>query len=304
MMKLSAFTLLLFLAPLLVHAQAQSPAADAPNNPNASAESAQAAQSDEQPPQDNAKAGAQDDENAPAAQSIAQVSDPYVDAPRLVRGANPKYPKDARNVGHQGTSVLSLVVGIDGRPRDITIVRPLDPELDDCAIAAVSKWRYQPAERDGEPVEVRVHTRVRFRVYNKSYGKIAELWDRSDANDPKADLRLSRAYIDGNGVAPDDRLAFEFLKMAADWNLPEAQFLMGEHYYRESAPPDYVNAYMWYALSKRSGGKDGEAMLKALASEMTPEQIGEADTRIGYWPEDPPKQDSPRPDPPQNSASR
>jgi TPR repeat protein len=106
-------------------------------------------------------------------------------------------------------------------------------------------------------------------------------------------------------------VSFEFLKMAADWNMPEAQFLMGEHYYREvDNAPNYVDAYMWYALSKRAGGKDGEAMLKTLAAEMTPGQISEADERVGYWPEDPPKADPPKPDSPsqdrpaQNAASR
>jgi TonB family protein len=219
---------MVFSPPLLVHAQAQSPAPGTPNNPNASEESAQTSQSDKQTPQDDARANTKDNaETSPAAQSIAQISDPYVDPPRLIRGPNPKYPKDACNVGHQGTSVLSLVVGIDGHPRDVAVVRPLDPELDDSAIAAVSKWRYQAAERDGEPVEVSVHARVRFRLYNRSYGHIAQLWDRSDSNDPKADLQLSKAYLDGNGVPQDDHLSFEFLKMAADWNLPEAQIFDG-----------------------------------------------------------------------------
>ena len=227
--------------------------------------------------------------DTPSVQSPAE-SDADIDPPRLTWAPNPKYPKSARNVGHQGTSILNLVVGTDGRPREITIVRTLDGDLDALAIAAVSKWRYQPALRDGEPLEVQVHARVRFRLYNKSYGHIAELWDRSDSNDPRADLQLSRAYRDGNGVPQDDQLSFEFLKLAADWNLPEAQFLMGEHYYRDLGSPDYVNSYLWYALSKRAGGKDGEAMLKTLASEMTPEQISEADTRVGYWPEDPPKE--------------
>lgn len=197
-------------------------------------------------------------------------SDVDVDPPRLTWAPNPKYPKSARNVGHQGTSILNLVVGTDGKPHDITIVRPLDGELDAFALAAVQKWRYRPALRDGEPVEVQVHARVRFRLYNKSYGRIAELWDRSDHNDPRADR-------------------FEFLKMAADWNLPEAQFLMGERYNSDS-PPDYVNAYMWYALSKRAGGQDGARMLKLLASEMSPEQLSEADLRVDYWPEDPPRE--------------
>jgi TonB family protein len=220
------------------------------------------------------------------------LNDADVDPPRLTYMPGPKYPKDARNVGHQGTSILSLVVGKDGRPHDIAILRPLDPELDDCAIAAVAKWRYQPALRDGEPVEVIGHARVRFRLYNKSYGHIAQPWDRSDDNDPKADLQLSRAYLDGNGVPQDDQLAFEFLKMAADWNMPEAQFLMGNHHYNDvDNAPDYINAYMWYALSKRAGSKVDLAMLKSLASEMTSDQLSEADLRVDYWPEDPPRQD-------------
>jgi TonB family protein len=290
MTKLSAFTLLLF-ALLLANVAAQTPDSRA-QDLQAQDSQSKAAQGAQKPDESTAQ---------PVQASPMDSSDAEVDPPRITYSPGPKYPKDARNIGHQGTSILSLVVGKDGRPQDVAILRPLDPELDNCAIAAVSKWRYQPAERDGEPVEVTVHARVRFRLYNKSYGHIAQLWDRSDSNDPKADLQLSKAYLDGNGVPQDDQLAFEFLKMAADWNLPEAQFLMGEHYYRDvDNAPDNVNAYMWYALSKRAGGKDGEAMLKTLAAEMTPEQIGEADTRVGYWPEDPPK-----PDPPaQNSASQ
>ncbi len=46
---------------------------------------------------------------------------------------------------------------------------------------------------------------------------------------------------------------------------------------------------MWYALSKRAGGKQGEQMLKVLASEMSAAQLAEAETRANYWPEDPPK---------------
>jgi TonB family protein len=221
-----------------------------------------------------------------AAQSAAHDVD--VDPPMLVHAPNPKYPKNAREAGHQGTSILSLVVGTDGHPHDIAVVRPLDAELDQYAIEAVTKWRYRPASKDGEPVEVEVHTRVRFRLYDKSFGHIAELWDRSDANDPKADLQLSKAYYEGNGVPQDEDLGFAFLKMAADWNLPQAQYLMADHFYREG---DNVHAYMWYALSKRAGGADGEKMLKVLAAEMSPEQISEAELRVNYWPEDPPKAD-------------
>ncbi|MGC2197285.1 MAG: hypothetical protein WA628_21600 [Terriglobales bacterium] len=116
------------------------------------------------------------------------------------------------------------------------------------------------------------------------------MWDRSDNSDPKAEWVLYKAYFEGVGVPQDEQLGLWFLKRAADWNLPEALFMMGEHAYREqSGLPDYVAAYMWYALSKRAGGTKGEGMLKILASEMAPEQLGEAETRVNYWPEDPPK---------------
>ena len=200
-----------------------------------------------------------------------------------------RYPSSARAAGHQGTSILAFTVGIDGRPYDIKVVRRLDAELDDSAVAAVSNWRYEPARRNGELVEAQTRVRISFRLYEGENRRVAELWDRSERNDPKADLELSKDYFDGIGVPQDEELGLQFLKMAADWNIPQAQYLMGEHFYKNSNPPDYVAAYEWYALSKRSGGKQGEEMLHVLAAEMTPEQLGEAETRIGYWPEEPPK---------------
>jgi TonB family protein len=216
------------------------------------------------------------------------ITDAGVTPPHVIDAPDPEYPPEARAAGHQGTSILSLTVGTDGRPRDVTIVRKLDTELDESAVAAVRNWRYQPATKNDQPVEVDIHARVRFRLYDGSNRKIAELWDRSDNDDPKADWALSKAYFEGNGVPQDDELGLQFLKMAADWNLPEAQFQMGEHYKNQS-PPDYVAAYMWYALSKRAGGTQGEQMLKILAPEMSPEQLSEAEERVGYWPENPPE---------------
>jgi TonB family protein len=220
----------------------------------------------------------------------ASKADAEVTPPKVLETPDPEYPPSARAAGHQGTSILTFMVGVDGRPYDIKIVRRLDTELDDSAVAAVSTWRYEPGRKGDTPVEVQTRGRIRFRLYDASNRGIGELWDRSDANDARADLELSNDYFQGVGVPQDDELGLMFLKMAADWNLPQAQFLMGEHFYKNSSgAPDYVNAYVWYGLSKRSGGKQGERMLHVLASEMTAQQLGEAETRIGYWPENPPQ---------------
>lgn len=224
---------------------------------------------------------------APSMTSLSE--DSGISPPSLTYVEQPQYPSTARALGHQGTSILAFMVGIDGKPYDIKVVRKLDTDLDESAIESVSTWRYEPAHKKAELVDAPARARISFRLYDANNRRVAMLWDQSEANDPKADLELSKDYFEGIGVPQDEDLGLQFLQMAADWNVPQAQFLMGEHFYKNSNPPDYVAAYLWYGLSKRSGGKQGEAMLHILAAEMTPEQLGEAETRIGYWPEEPPR---------------
>jgi TonB family protein len=233
--------------------------------------------------------GSQRGDRARKSDKVA-LEDANVTPPRVLYRPDPEYPQEARRARNQGTCILSLSIGTDGLPRDIKIVRGLGMGLDESALATAGTWRYEPARKDGKPVEVQSEVKVRFRLHGGGADKIANLWDRSDENDPKADLELSNAYFKGRGMPKDEQRGLEFLKMAADWNLPEAQFLMGEHFYKNrSGSPDYVTAYMWYALSKRGGFEQGDEMLKTLAPRMSPEQLSEAETRIDHWPEAPPK---------------
>jgi len=234
---------------------------------------------------------AQDSTETSNSSTLASLKDADVFPPRPIHTRNPKYPAESRRAGIQGTSWLSLIVGTDGVPRDVKVVRRLDETLDEISLEKVRTWRYKPAMKNDQPVEVEILVKIAFRLRDPTHQKIAELWKGSDCADPKAEWALYKAYRDGAGVPQDEQLAMWFLKRAADWNLPEAQFQMGEHFYQNpDGPRDYVSAYMWYALSKRAGGQDGERMLKELAGEMTPEQLSEAEVRVGYWPEDPPKE--------------
>jgi TonB family protein len=88
-----------------------------------------------------------------------------VSAPRAINRPNPNYSKEARKAKHQGTSVLSLVVGTDGKPHDIRVVRMLGLGLDEEAIKAVERWTFEPARKDGQPVPVQVNVEVSFRLY-------------------------------------------------------------------------------------------------------------------------------------------
>ena len=75
-------------------------------------------------------------------------------------------PHDPEEAGHkkiEGTVTLSLVIDADGVPQRIHVIRSLDPDHDKEAIKAISAWRFQPARRDGKPVEACANTEVTFR---------------------------------------------------------------------------------------------------------------------------------------------
>ncbi len=88
-----------------------------------------------------------------------------VSAPRALETPDPEYSEEARKAKYQGTVVLWLIVGPDGKPRDIRVSRPLGMGLDQKAIEAVNRWRFEPAMKDGRPVAVQINVEVNFRLY-------------------------------------------------------------------------------------------------------------------------------------------
>jgi TonB family protein len=67
-------------------------------------------------------------------------------------------------VKFQGVATLSLVVDASGKPTDIQIQSPLGLGLDEKAVEAVSKWKFEPAKKDGKPVPVAIAVEVDFHL--------------------------------------------------------------------------------------------------------------------------------------------
>ncbi|MGB8014093.1 MAG: energy transducer TonB [Terriglobales bacterium] len=88
-----------------------------------------------------------------------------VSAPKVIYQPDPEYSEEARKAKFQGTCVLWLVVGPDGKPRDIRVSRTLGLGLDEKAMEAVKNWRFEPAYKDGKPVAVSINVEVSFRLY-------------------------------------------------------------------------------------------------------------------------------------------
>jgi len=88
-----------------------------------------------------------------------------VSPPRALDTPDPEYSEEARKAKYQGTCVLWLIVGPDGKPRDIKVARALGMGLDEKAIQAVRMWKFEPAMKDGKPVAVQINVEVNFRLY-------------------------------------------------------------------------------------------------------------------------------------------
>jgi protein TonB len=88
-----------------------------------------------------------------------------VSAPRPIYAPEPDYSEEARRVKYQGSVVLWLAVGADGRPHNIRVQNALGMGLDEKAIAAVSQWRFQPAMLNHQAVAVAINVELSFRLY-------------------------------------------------------------------------------------------------------------------------------------------
>lgn len=85
-------------------------------------------------------------------------------APVLVHKTQPVYASEALEAKLQGTVVLSAVVGADGIPSEIHVLRKLGNGLDEKAVECVQAWRFKPATHHGEPVSASVTLEVTFRL--------------------------------------------------------------------------------------------------------------------------------------------
>jgi TonB family protein len=88
-----------------------------------------------------------------------------VAAPVPVFKPEPEFTEEARRAKHQGTVMLALIVGPDGRTRDIRVVRKLGMGLDEKAIESARQWKFQPATKDGKPVAVAINIEVDFTLH-------------------------------------------------------------------------------------------------------------------------------------------
>ena len=75
-----------------------------------------------------------------------------------------RYPQEARDKGIEGQVVVQFVVSETGAVRSPRVLRPIHPLLDEAALDAVRRSRFEPGTVGGEPVAVRMALPLSFRL--------------------------------------------------------------------------------------------------------------------------------------------
>src|SRR6476660_3823909 len=81
---------------------------------------------------------------------------------RRIKSVAPKYPQDAREQHIQGFVAVDVWIGTDGVQRIHRAVVSPSPSLEKSAMDSIADWRYEPAECNGQPVQVETVLRINY----------------------------------------------------------------------------------------------------------------------------------------------
>jgi len=84
-------------------------------------------------------------------------------SPVATRKVDPAYPLELMRQNLGGTVILYAVIHADGTVGGVRVLRSIDDRLDQYASEAIAKWQFQPATRNGAPVDVEATFWIPFR---------------------------------------------------------------------------------------------------------------------------------------------
>jgi TonB family protein len=74
--------------------------------------------------------------------------------PAATRKVDPAYPTQLMRENVAGTVILYAIIRADGTVGNVRVLRGVDDRLDQFASQAIAQWQFQPAMKNGSPVDV------------------------------------------------------------------------------------------------------------------------------------------------------
>jgi protein TonB len=90
----------------------------------------------------------------------------FDEPPVLIKFVNPRYPDLARQAGIEGTVLLNVLVGDDGKVIQVGVIQSdVTPAMEKAAIEAAKQFMFKPAKQRTVPVKARVAIPIRFKLH-------------------------------------------------------------------------------------------------------------------------------------------
>jgi len=97
-----------------------------------------------------------------------QAQDFYAfdEPPQLIRFVSPRYPELAKQAGIEGTVLIRVLVGEDGKVQRASVIQSdVTPAMEKAAIAAAKKFLFKPAKQRTVPVRASMAIPIRFKLH-------------------------------------------------------------------------------------------------------------------------------------------
>ena len=109
-------------------------------------------------------------------------------------------------------------------------------------------------------------------------------WKAAEQGHAEAYRELSEMYEAGKGVPKIENEAVNLLKKAAMLgDRPSQQTLAARYQIGRGVPRDIIKAYAWYNVAGANGDPSASKSRDLIATEMTPDQIADAQRLSGEW---------------------
>ncbi len=90
----------------------------------------------------------------------------FDEPPQLIKYIPPSYPALARQAGIEGTVLLRVVVGKDGKVESASVIQSdVTPAMEKAAVAAARKFLFRPAKQRTVPVRASMAVPIRFKLH-------------------------------------------------------------------------------------------------------------------------------------------
>ena len=99
------------------------------------------------------------------AENLGPPPAPPFSQPKVLLTVNPAFSNEARSAKYQGSLIVSVYVGTDGRIHRPSIARKLGLGLDEKALNVLPLWRFEPARKLDKPFALQQSVEIDFHLY-------------------------------------------------------------------------------------------------------------------------------------------